>query len=227
MDVSGRDIGVRRLNRRRQLRDRHAVGGQPIALDADADLADIAAEDIDRRDIGRLLQAFDDDVVRQNAQIARAVRAAHRQVHDRLRAGVLLQDDRAVRLCRQKLAHGVDLLPQVRRRRVQVRADVELAGDRRNALLRCGGDLTKAADAGDRILDRLGDQRLHLLRTGARVGRGDRDHAEIDLGIQLGGQLEIADEPQADQGEYQHQNCDGAMNRQSGDTHNCSPSRAV
>ena len=191
-------------------------------MDRDADFALFAAGDVDGGDVRRLLKPFRDDVVGQDAQVARAAVALHGDIHDGLRGVVLLGDAGAVRVDRQALADRVHFLPHIRRRRVQVRPEVKRAADDGDARLRGRVDLLQAADAADGVLDRLGDQRLHLLRVGPGIGGVDRDDREVHLRVQLGGQPQVADDAQHQKRRHHHQNRNRAIDRQSCRTHSLS-----
>ncbi|GCC46365.1 hypothetical protein chiPu_0030388, partial [Chiloscyllium punctatum] len=58
----------------------------------------------------------------------------------------------------------------------------ELDGGHRQAVGDRGGDVAHALDAGDAVLDRLGDLRLKFRGGGAELRDRDRDHRNVGAG---------------------------------------------
>ena len=214
-------VGI--IDRGRKLADRDTIRSQSIAPDRDANLALFAAGDIHCADIRGLLQPLGDDVVRKDAQVTRAAVAFHGDVHDWLGSIVLLGNTGAVGIGREPLANSIHLLSYIRRRRIQVSAEEERTAYHGDARLGRGVDLLQAADTTDGVLDRLSDQRFHFLRVRPSVGCIDGDDGEIHFWIQLRRQPQIADESQHQECCDDHQNCNGASNRQPCDTHRLYP----
>ncbi len=163
---------------------REAVGGEPVAVDPQAHRVAALAADDHRGDPGQGLQPVGDIAVGVVGELERAVALREQaQPDDRLRVGLDLRDDRIVGGLRQQRAHARDAVAHVVRRGVDVPLEQELDRDLRDLLARDRLDRAHALDAGERVLERLRDLRLHHLRARALVHGAHRDHRRVDLRV--------------------------------------------
>jgi hypothetical protein len=100
-------------------------------------------------------------------------------------AGVELLDHGRVDALGQLALDRGDLVADVLQREVAVDLELELEDHRGDALVVARGHALDAAQRLQRLLDRVGDLRLHRLRVGARVDDGRGDDRELDVREQL------------------------------------------
>ena len=143
---------------------------QPDRIEPDPDLALDAADALDPGDAANALQRADDHVLDEPRQLLRRLAGRNRRVGDDRQADdVDALDQRLVDAARQIGADARDRILDVVQRAVGIglqpehdRGDGDAVGDRRV-------DVMDALDAGDGILDGLGDLRFELRRRGAEL----------------------------------------------------------
>ncbi len=159
--------------------DGQPVGGQLAVVDLDLDLLVQATRDVDLADARHRLQVGLDLVA---GDVVEGVErgAGEGDVQDRRGVRVELADDRRAGFGRQLTDDRPHLLLDVDVGLVRVIAVGELHDDRALTLARARRDRVDARDAGDRVLERLGNQALDVLGRGVRPGDRDRDDADGD-----------------------------------------------
>ena len=108
--------------------------------------------------------------------------AVDAEEQDRLQARVELQHRGRVGIGGQLVDDRADAPLDVDGGRVDVRRVQEGDRDLRAALRRRRLEDVDVGDAGDGVLERLGDQPVNVVWRRARVGRDDRDHGKLMLG---------------------------------------------
>ena len=137
-----------------------------------------------------------------------------REPDDRLRVGFLLLHDRLARVVRQQLARLVDAIAHVGGGVVGVAVELEHDRDLRALGAAGRGDEVDALDAGDRVLDRLGDLRLDHRRVGAGIAGRDGDDRRVDVRDLAHRQALVADEPDQHDDQVHHGREDRAADRE-------------
>ncbi len=184
LDAARGDFGVLAADRVLDVLHRQLVAGEPRAVEVDPHRDLPLAEDAH---VGRARQHGQPrlnvalDVVgglerRQRARL-------HGDVDDRIRVGLDLGDDRLVDRVGQLAAHARDLVAHVGGRGIRVALQREANVDpaRLGAALR--GHHLDALDAGERILERLGDLRLDDFGRRAAVGGRHADDGLVDARV--------------------------------------------
>ncbi len=149
----------------------------------------------------------------------RAGRRAQGEPDDGLVLGIDLLDDRRVDVLGQVLLRLRDVARDVLHRGVDAAAQVELDRDRRRAQARDGGDVGDAFDAGDRVLDDVGDLGLHDVRRRVLPVHRHGDDREVDVGQLADAHAVEADPPEHEQAQHQHPGEDGVADREVGKAH--------
>ena len=183
-----------------------AEGEQPVGIERDADLALDAAEALDLRDALHALQRAHHGVVDEPGQLlGRHARRACRVGDDRQALDLDARDDRLVDGARQLGADARDGVLHVVERAVLVDLQAELDGGDRRAFGDRRGLVLDAVDAGDGVLDLLGDLHLELGRRGARLVDAHLHDRHVDVGKARDRQLAEADVAERHQHHEQHQ----------------------
>ncbi len=183
-----------------------AEGEQPVGIERDADLAVDAADALDLRHALHALQRAHDRVVDEPGQLlGRHARRARRIGHDRQALDLDARDDRLFDGARQLGADARDGILHVVERAVLVDLQPELDGRDRRAFGDRRGLVLDAVDAGDGILDLLGDLHLELGRRRARLVDAHLHDRHVDVGKARDRQLAEAHVAERHQHHEQHQ----------------------
>src|SRR5690606_13510049 len=126
-------------------------------------------------------------------------------LHDRELGDVELLDDGLLGVRRQVGTGEVDLFPDLLERLLHVHVDLELGDDVRVALDGRGGQLLDVRDGVEVLLDDARDQGLDVLRSHARIDRGDRDDRDHDLGARLLGHRAVRHDAEQRDDRRQHE----------------------
>ncbi len=186
-------VDVARGERPHDPADRYVVGRQPVGVELDPDLPLPRADDVDTSD-----PADVEDLVPQVLRDLPENRVAHVPAEadreDRDDLAQLDRDDLGILgLIRDLRARVVDGGPQVEQPPVELvvgEARLEADIDDRPALPRRRGDVLDVLDALDLLLERLRDERLHLLGRHPGIDDDDDGLVHVDVRKQLGGHAE-------------------------------------
>ena len=149
-----------------------AGGLQPVGIERHENLALDTADALDLRDAAHALQRALDDVVDEIGQLLRRLAGRDRGIGDDRQADhVDALDQRLVDVLRQVGAHPGDGVLDVVERAVGVGLQRELDRGHRQAVGDRGGDMPHALDAGDAVLDGLGDLRSPVRPAPRRTAR--------------------------------------------------------
>ena len=133
------------------------------------------AEQAHLGDAARGLQLILDVAVGVVGDLERRVAVAGEgEIEDRLGVGLPLLDDRLVDLVGQPSAHAPDAVAHVGRGVVGFAVELEAHGDLARFLPADRGDEIDALDAGERVLEHLGDLGLDDGGAGAGISRSRR-----------------------------------------------------
>ena len=106
-----------------------------------------------------------------------------REVENRLGVGLALLNNRLIDLLGQPPADAADAIPNIRRGIVRIAVELESDGYLARFLAADRGDEINALDTGKRVLENLGNLRLHDGGTRTRIIRLHRNHRRIDRRI--------------------------------------------
>ncbi len=165
------------------IRHREMAGGQRPAVEPDAHGEHLIAADLDARDPiehRELVHQIAAGVIRQfrDAQMV-----AHQiQPQDDVFVAVDLLDLGRLGLRGQLIQDAGDPVADVVGGAVDVAVDVELHRDHGAAVLTGRLHRADAFDAGDAVLNELGDAAFHHIGRGAWINDLDRDHRRVDVG---------------------------------------------
>ena len=201
------------------VKGREAGGGQRGAVQFDPYLALVAADDLHLGHAGNGGEAVGDDVVREVVEVINRGVARQEDIGDGGGVDVDLHDRRPLGVLGQLGEDEVELLPDVLRRGVDVGGQVEFEHHLADVVEAGGFDVLEAVNAGDGILDRLGDVLLDILGRGAHPGGKDGQVGDVDRGHVLHRQLAVGIEPEADQGDQQAADRDRASGGGGGKEH--------
>ena len=129
-------------------------------------------------------------------------RRGQRQRHDRPVRRIELREDRLLHLGRQIVADRRNLVADLLRGDLRVLREVELHDDVREAVERARAHPVDAADARDRLLDRIDDLALDDVGRRARVGHRDDHDRRVDLRVLVG--VELRERHDAEDDDHQH-----------------------
>ena len=202
LDPAGRDLDVLPLKRGLDVLRRQAVGGQTRGVQPDAHGIAPLAEDAHVRDAGQVLQPVLDEAVGEIGDLeGRVAIGREGEVEDRLGVGLDLRDHRLVDLVGQQGAHPADPVAHVVGGGIGVAVEPEADRDLALLLPADRAHVVDALDAGQRLLQNLGDLALDDVGRRALEGGIDRDHGLVDLGVLAHREAAVGD--QADQGDDQ------------------------
>ena len=199
---------------------RDVVGGEPRRIEPDAHGVAALAEDPRLGDAGDRLQPVLYEAIGEVGDLQRRMPVRReRQIHDRLRVGLDLGDDRLVDLVGQAAAHPADAVADVVGHGIGVARQLEAHDDQAALLTRDRAHEVDAFDAGDRLLEHARDLALQHLRAGAAVDRFDQDDRRID--VRVFAHRQAAERHQADQhdDEAQHRREDRPADADFGKRH--------
>jgi len=226
-DVAAGHADVLRRQDRQELPDRQVHRGEPVVVELDADLPPQAAMDRRRRDPLDAFERVGDLIFHDLLQAGVAVLGRHADDHDRHGIDIEFEDNGRFGLFRQKLLDHIELLPHVVGRLVDVLPPLELQRDRRDPLLRDRKHFIDPGNRAEDILDRLGEERLDLLRPRPFVERHDRDGRNFDLGQQVDPQPRQRHQPQHDHRHENHEDRHGPVDRELRQPHRISSNRTT
>ena len=155
-------------------------GLQPVGIERDQNLALDTADALDLGDAAHALQRAFDDVVDEIGQLLRRLAGRDRGIGDDRQADdVDALDQRLGDVLRQVGADAGDGVLDVVQRAIGVGLERELDRGHRQAVGDRRRNVPHALDAGDAVLDRLGDLRFKLGGRGAELRDRDRDHGNV------------------------------------------------
>ena len=147
-----------------------AEGGEPLGLQPDPHRRPRLAADEDPGDAVDRGEAVEQVAVDPVGQLQpRPARLGDDQEHDRRRVGIDLADHRRLDLGRQVAGRGADPVADVVGGAVDVAAGGELDGDVGLAVARARGDRLQPLEAGELLLEHLGDAGLDDVGGGADI----------------------------------------------------------
>ncbi len=225
VDHAGRHREVHRLQAPGELVEADAVGGEPVRVDRDLDLARRRAGDVDAGDTRHPFQPARHLAFDQVVGAGQVARAAQAHAQHRLVGGGELEHLVALEVVRQVAADGVDALARLRGQHFDVATPVgEL--DEHTAAIGPGIGLQAldALESGQRLLDRAHDAALDLLRGRARIRQLDVDAREIQRRELLQRQPERGDQSDDDHGHEEHDHRHRPPQAEFDDAHACDPS---
>ena len=183
---SRRPAGSSTFSRRRCVLDLghgQTAGGQRLAVEPDPHRVAPLAGDADPRHAVDRAQAIDQHAVGVVGELERGQPLALEvQPHHRIGVGVDLGDLGDVGLVGQIADHPADAVAHVVGGLVHVAVERELEVDRGAFVAAGGGELDQAGQAGDPVLDHLGDLGLDHVGRGAAIAGADRDDRRVDVG---------------------------------------------
>ncbi len=144
-----------------------------------------AAVDLHGGDAVDLLEQRLQLVVDLAAHPIRWLGRADRVDHHRQGGDVEALDGRVFDVGRQLAADGGDLLANLGGGGLRIDLEPQLDADARESFGRGRDHALDAVDAGDRVFDRLRDQRLDFFGRGAGERDADVDEGEVDLGEEV------------------------------------------
>ena len=184
---------------------REREAGQPVGGEPHAHRELALAEDAHVGRARQRLQARLHEPVGDVGNLERRQRHAREgQPDDRVRVGLDLGDHRLVDRVGQLRAHARDAVAHVGRCAVRIALEAEAHGDLALLGARDRREHVDSLDAGDRILERLGDLRLDDVGRRAQVFRRDGDRRLVDLRVFAHLQPRIRNEPEQQDDQRQH-----------------------
>src|SRR5262249_13828241 len=119
--------------------------------------------------------------VHEIADLAQRAVAVDAQPDDGELVEVHLRDDGRIDVVGQAVGGGADGVLHILHRHVHVAAEAEVDGDDADSFEALRLDVVDPFDAGDRVLDDVGDVEVHRLGVGGLAVGGDVDNGEVDL----------------------------------------------
>ncbi len=178
-DAAGRDVDILPPERVLDVLRREVVGGEPLGIEPDAHRIFAFAEQPDIGDAGQRLQLILDVAVGVVGDFERGMAVAvEGDIEDRLGVGFDLLDHRLLDLVGEMAPLPPDPVAHVRGGRVGVALEIEADADLALLLATDRGDVVDALDAGERILEHLGDLGLD----DRRRSRPDRSVLTVTTG---------------------------------------------
>ena len=195
------------------------VGAELRAVDVDAYFPLVPPHERDLTDAGELREPGLDPVLHELVELARGHRRGDPHAEDGKLVERELRNYRRLGVLREIVEDFVHLPLGVLQRRGDVRRQVELDLDERDPFARGAAHGRDLVDAGDRVLDGLGDGRFDLVRRRPRVHRRDRHERGVDLRQEL--VLELAEPEDAQDGKRREYDDDKrrSFNRKLGKCH--------
>jgi hypothetical protein len=181
----------------------HVLGRHLAALQL-VGLERLAADEHDLADAEEAFEVFLDLPLGDLGDLADVAAAAHHDRHDRRGVEVEALDLRRVGADGERRQDGGHLVADVLGRGLAVPLQLEADDDDGDALLRGAPQLVDPGDGVDRLLDRLGDRRLHLLDAGPLEGGGDDDDGHVHVREQLDAEARVRREPEHHRPEDEH-----------------------
>ncbi len=201
---------------------------QAVAVEPDAHGELALAEDPHVRGARQRLQAWLDQAVGDIGHFqCRMLVGREGDPDDRAGVGFDLGDHRFVDVRRQAVAHAGNAVAHVRGRRIRIALELETHGNLAVLLPGNRGDDIDAFNAGQRILQGLGDLRFDNLGRGAAVGRIDGHHRLVDLRVFAHRQPGIRHQPDQHDGERKHRGKNRPPDAQIGNLHCAAPADAA
>ena len=203
LDAARRHLDVLAAQRVLDILRRQLVGGEPLRIEPNAHrIGPVAVE----AHLGHAIQGRElvlDVAVGVVGDLqSRMVLAREGEKHDGLGISLAFLDDRLVDLLRQVPPHAADPVADVRRGVVRVAVELERHRDLARFLSADRSDEVDALDAGEQILEHLGDLRLDDRRARAGIVGLHGDDRRVDRRILAHAQALIGDEPD----EHEHEN---------------------
>ena len=224
LDPPGRDLDVLTPERILDVLRRQPVGGEARPVEPDAHRIAPLAEDPHVGHPGQILQPVLDQAVGDVVDLHRRVAIGREgEIDHRLGVGLDLGDDRLVDLVRQLAAHPRDPVAHVVGRGIGVAVEPEAGRDL--ALLGPAdrADVVDPLDAGERLLEHLGDLGFDDVGRGALEGRVDRDHRLVDLRVFAHAQALVGNDPDQDHDQRHDGRQHRAADREIGQEHRLRP----
>ena len=200
-DAACRQLDVLLPQRRRDLGQGHVERPHDVGIETDLDLAIGAADQLHLPDAADALEPLFDLLVGNLREIAQRQVAAHRDLQDRLRAGVELLNHRRLGRFGERCRHERHAIAYFLGGDVAVLFEQEGDDDLRHAFDGARAELVDAADRVDRAFDLLRDLAFDLFGRRARIRDGDRHRRQVDVREQVDAQPH--ERVQADHGQRQ------------------------
>ena len=186
-------------------------GFEPARIEIHLNLAHEAAVHLDAGDAIHLLQQRLHLVLDQQPRLVGGERGRHGIRRHGQRGHVEARDGRVFYFLRQAEANGGHFLSNLGRGALRIETELEFDADAGEPLTGVRLDPLHAFDAGHRVLDRLGDERLDFLGRGAGIDRGDVDEREVDRRKQVDPEPRHRHEPQHHEAEDEHRRKDRTL----------------
>ncbi len=184
---------------------------EPARIEVHLDLAHEPAVHLDAGDAVHLLQQRLHLVLDQQPRLVGGERGRHGIRRDRQCRDVEARDGRVLYFLRQPEPDGGHFFPHLGRRALRIEAELEFDADAREALTGVRLDALHALDAGHRVFDRLGDERLDFLGRRAGIDRGDVDEWKVDGWKQVDPEPRHRHDPQHHEAEDEHRGKDRTL----------------
>ena len=223
-----RGVLLRRLQRRRNVRRRHAESGHQRRIERDQHLAIDAAHAGDLGDALDRQQRLGDVVVDEPRQVGVVhARRCHGVREQRRAGGSRLRHARLRHAVRQVGARLVDGVAHLVERSLRILVQREADRDAHRAVGDGRVDVVEQAERRQLVLDLARDLGLQLGRRGAVQRRGDRDRGHVHVGKVL--DVEPAEPQQSERGQQDEQQHgrNRVANRPGGDVHERAPAVAT
>ena len=228
VEISLRSVDVEVADRRANVVDVEAVGGQRLGFDLHPHRRTVAAADADEADAAQLRNFLREPGFAQILELGERQRfRRHRERHDRRVGRVDLGIDRRGRqIARQQIVGRVDGGLDLLLGDVEAQIEAELQSDDRGAGGACRRHLVEARHLSELPLQRRGDRRRHHLRAGARIKRLHLDSGVVDLRQRRERQEGIGDEARQHDRRHQQRGADRTQDERFGDVHRIVSRRA-
>ena len=194
-----------------QAQKRQAGQIEAVRIDADLHLALVASDHLYAGDTGRLAQSGFDLLVDQFPQFLQRPLPGDAQHQHRPGVHVHLADDGALDFVRQVGSAGVQTGPHLRRRGVQIDAQLKANRDERDVLLRDGVGAGDVGDAADGVLNGPADPLFDLVRTGPGIDRHHVDNGNIHGRVHLRRHEGASAQTEEGQRRHRHDEDDGSV----------------
>ena len=189
----------------------NSQGFEPARIEIHLNLAHEAAVHLDAGDAVHLLQQRLHLVLDQQPRLVGGERGRHGIRRHGQRGHVEARDGRVFYFLRQPEANGGHFLSNLGRGALRIETELEFDADAGEPLTGVRLDPLHAFDAGHRVLDRLGDERLDFLGRRAGIDRGDVDEREVDRRKQVDPEPRHRHEPQHHEAEDEHRRKDRTL----------------
>ena len=217
IEVFGRELGS-------HLAERQVQRFEAARIEVDLDLPHLAAVHFNGRDAVNLLEQRLEIVLHLPARDVGRLGRSDGEQHDRQRRDVEALNRRVFDVLWKRAANSSDLLADFGGGGLRIDFEAQLDADARHAFGGCRDHFLHAVDAGDRVLDRAGDERLDFFGAGAGERHDDVDEREVDLGEEVDAQPRHRDDAEHHEAHDDHRREDGPFDGGIRDPHDRSSS---